>query len=68
VTFSPNGVVHQIALSFNDTNADNAILASRSTTGGATWSEPACGVRKLGSLGGIIPICWRNGVLAAPDG
>jgi hypothetical protein len=24
VTFSPNGVVHQIALSFNDTNADNA--------------------------------------------
>jgi hypothetical protein len=25
-------------------------------------------VRKLGSLGGIIPICWRNGVLAAPDG
>jgi len=41
VTFSPNGVVHQIALSFNDTNTDNAILASRSTTGGTTWSEPA---------------------------
>lgn len=41
VTFSPNGVVHQIALSFNDTNADNAILASRSTDGGLTWSEPA---------------------------
>jgi len=41
VTFSPNGVVHQIALSFNDTNADNAILASRSIDGGLTWSEPA---------------------------
>jgi hypothetical protein len=41
VSFSPNGVVHQIALSFNDTNADNAILASRSTDSGATWSEPA---------------------------
>jgi hypothetical protein len=41
VTFSPNGVVHQIALSFNDTNADNAILASRSVNGGASWSEPA---------------------------
>src|ERR687888_449131 len=41
VSFSPNGVVHQISLSFNDTNADNAILASRSTDGGLTWSEPA---------------------------
>jgi hypothetical protein len=41
VTFSPNGNVHQIALSFNDTNADNAILASRSTDGGLTWSNPA---------------------------
>ncbi len=41
VTFSPNGVVHQIALSFNDTNADNAILASRSLNGGTVWSEPA---------------------------
>ncbi|HEX6701461.1 MAG TPA: sialidase family protein [Gaiellaceae bacterium] len=40
-SFSPNGVVHQISLSFNDTNADNAILASRSTDGGLTWSEPA---------------------------
>jgi len=40
VTFSPNGVVHQISLSFNDTNADNAILVSRSTSGGVTWSEP----------------------------
>ncbi len=41
VSFSPNATVHQIALSFNDTNADNAILASRSTNGGLTWSEPA---------------------------
>jgi hypothetical protein len=41
VTFSPNGDVHQIALSFNDTNADNAILASKSTDGGLSWSEPA---------------------------
>jgi hypothetical protein len=40
VTFSPNGVVHQIALTFNDTNADNAVLAGRSTDGGLSWSEP----------------------------
>ncbi len=40
VTFSPNGTVHQIALSFNGTNADNAILASKSPDG-IVWSEPA---------------------------
>jgi hypothetical protein len=32
--------VYQIALSFNDTNADNAILVSKSSTGGTAWSEP----------------------------
>jgi hypothetical protein len=40
VSFSPNGAVYQIALSFNDTNADNAILVSKSTNGGTAWSEP----------------------------
>jgi len=47
VSFSPNGIVHQIALSFNDVNPpftefdfDHALLASRSTNGGATWSAP----------------------------
>jgi hypothetical protein len=40
VTFAPNGDVHQIGLSFNDTNADNAILVSKSTNGGTAWSEP----------------------------
>ena len=47
VSFSPNGVVHQLALSFNDLEApidefdfDHALLASRSTNGGASWSAP----------------------------
>ena len=47
VSFSPNGVVHQIALSFNDLNApitefdfDHALLVSRSLNGGQTWSAP----------------------------
>jgi hypothetical protein len=41
VTFAPDGTVHQIALSFNDSDGNQAILASRSRDGGSTWSEPA---------------------------
>lgn len=45
VTFSPNGVAHQMALSISGTNftasSRNAMLASRSTDGGQTWSAPA---------------------------
>jgi hypothetical protein len=41
VTFSPNGVAHQISLSVNLFNDPaTAILVSRSTDGGDTWSEP----------------------------
>jgi hypothetical protein len=41
VTFSPNGVAHQISLSVNMVNDPAAaILVSRSTDGGNTWSEP----------------------------
>lgn len=54
VTFSPNGVVYQIALSFNDVappfeprDFDHALLASKSTDGGLTWSEPIEVIRDL---------------------
>jgi hypothetical protein len=40
VSFSPNGVAHQISLGINDSNVDNAVLASRSTDGGANWRDP----------------------------
>lgn len=40
VTFSPNGVLHQISLSFNSNDYANAILVSRSMDGGFTWSTP----------------------------
>ena len=40
VSFSPNGVAHQIALGINDSNVDNAVLASRSTDKGANWEDP----------------------------
>jgi BNR repeat-like domain/BNR/Asp-box repeat len=43
VSFSPNGVAHQMALSFDDAivpgKPASAMLASRSTDGGRTWSK-----------------------------
>lgn len=41
VTFGPDGVAYQISISFNTSNSVNSVLASRSTDGGKTWSEPA---------------------------
>jgi len=40
VSFSPNGVLHQISLSFNSNDYSNAMLVSRSPDGGFTWSTP----------------------------
>jgi hypothetical protein len=57
VSFSPDGTVHQLALSFNDVappfvegaggDFDHALLASRSTDGGLTWSAPKEVIRDL---------------------
>jgi hypothetical protein len=40
VSFSPNGDLHAISLSFDDSTARNAILVSKSTDGGASWQRP----------------------------
>jgi hypothetical protein len=40
IAFAPDGTVHQIGLAFNESDATKAILASRSTDGGRTWSAP----------------------------
>ena len=40
VSFSPNGVAHQVALSINDSNLANAVLTSRSFDKGANWEDP----------------------------
>ena len=46
VTFSPNGDAYQISLSVNMVNDPaTAILVSKSTDGGDTWSEPITLVR-----------------------
>jgi hypothetical protein len=54
VTFGPSGVVHQLALSFNDVappfearDFDHALLASYSQDGGLTWSQPVEVIRDL---------------------
>ena len=41
VTFGADGTVYQISLSFDDSDGNQAILASHSRDGGTTWSEPA---------------------------
>jgi hypothetical protein len=40
VSFSPNGVAHQVALAINDSNVANAVLTSRSSDKGANWEDP----------------------------
>jgi hypothetical protein len=46
VTFSPNGDAYQISLSVNlFNNPASAILVSKSTDGGDTWSEPITVIR-----------------------
>lgn len=46
VTFSPNGVAHQISLPFNqDVNAINGVTVSRSNDGGSTWTTPITLIR-----------------------
>jgi hypothetical protein len=57
VTFGPGGNLYQLALSFNDFippltegpggDFDHALLASRSTNGGLTWSAPVAVIRDL---------------------
>lgn len=45
LTFAPDGTVYQIAIAFNDSNPTNAVLVSRSTDGGLTWSNPVTLIR-----------------------
>lgn len=48
-TFSPDGTAYQIAYSFNNSNANQAMLVTRSADGGLTWSEPLALIRDSAS-------------------
>src|SRR5579871_2134778 len=39
-SFAPNGDLYHVSLAFNDTTSGNAVLVSKSTDGGQTWSNP----------------------------
>ncbi len=45
VSFSPTGIAYAISLSFNDSNSTSAMLVTRSSDGGATWSDPITLIR-----------------------
>jgi Neuraminidase (sialidase) len=47
VTFAPNGDVYQISLSASADLAVSAVLVSKSTDGGDTWSEPTTLARNV---------------------
>jgi hypothetical protein len=49
ITFAPNGDAYQISLSLNGSNADTGVLVSKSTDGGATWSEPTTLIHSPGN-------------------
>jgi hypothetical protein len=40
VSFSPNGDLYAISLSFDNSTARNAVLVAKSTDGGTTWQRP----------------------------
>jgi hypothetical protein len=50
VTFSPNGSAYQISLSVSADQTTSAILVSKSTDGGNTWSEPTTLIRETSSF------------------
>jgi hypothetical protein len=66
VSFSPNGVAHQISLSVSFNTGENAVLASRSTDGGDTWSEPFTIIRDSGGRDSSYAFNDKESITADP--
>jgi hypothetical protein len=49
VSFGPDGTAYSVSISFQGVGFDNAVLASTSTDGGATWTAPKALIEDLGS-------------------
>ena len=65
ITIGPEGIAYQIAIAFNGATfaggSSSAVLASRSTDGGRTWSEPATLIRD-----GVAPFNDKESITADP--
>jgi hypothetical protein len=66
VSFGGDGTAYQVSLSFNATNNVNAVLASRSTDGGDTWSEPWTIIRDSGDRDVAYAFNDKESVTADP--
>jgi hypothetical protein len=66
VSFGSDGTAYQVSLSFNATNNTNAVLASRSTDGGNTWSEPWTIIRDSGERDVAYAFNDKESVTADP--
>lgn len=66
VTFAPSGDAYQISLSFNATTSDSAVLVSKSSDGGDTWSEPTTLIRDSGSRNSSFAFNDKETITADP--
>jgi len=66
VSFGADGTAYQVSLSFNAADSVNAVLASRSTNGGDTWSEPWTIIRDSGARDVAYAFNDKESVTADP--
>jgi hypothetical protein len=66
VSFGGDGTAYQVSLSFNANDATNAVLASRSTDSGNTWSEPFTIIRDSGDRDAAFAFNDKESVTADP--
>jgi hypothetical protein len=53
VSIGPDGRAYQVSISFTADEVTSAVLASTSTDGGATWSNPATIIKDVSSVPGV---------------
>jgi hypothetical protein len=66
VTFSPNGTAYQISLSVSFNTGENAVLVSKSSNGGNSWSEPITVKRDSGGRDSSYAFNDKESITADP--